>query len=192
MPANAGRLWHDERMLQLARAIVGVVSDLLSLLALFMRSSRAIRAENLVLRRQLARYIERGIKPRRVDHATRVSLALFTRLFDWRAAVVNVRPATIVRWHRQGWRIFWRLKCRAGRPPIPAELRSLIRRDGRREPVMGRGTAVAEFVADPERWGCCSLLLMRARLDSGQQDVELGAAERLVTGGHRGGRRFCE
>jgi hypothetical protein len=50
-------------MLQLARAIVGVVSDLLSLLALFMRSSGAIRAETLVLRRQLARYLERGIKP---------------------------------------------------------------------------------------------------------------------------------
>jgi hypothetical protein len=63
-------------MLQLARAIVGVVSDLLSLLALFMRSSGAIRAENLVLRRQLARYLERGIKPRRVDYATRVSRAL--------------------------------------------------------------------------------------------------------------------
>ena len=75
-------------MLQLARAIVGVVSDLLSLLALFVRSSGAIRAENLVLRRQLARYLERGIKPRRVDYATRVSLALFSRLFDWRDAVV--------------------------------------------------------------------------------------------------------
>jgi len=63
-----------------------------------------------------------------VDHATRVSLALFTRLFDWRDAVVNVRPATIVRWHRLGWRIFWHRKCRAGRPPIPPELRRLIRR----------------------------------------------------------------
>ena len=51
---------------------------------LFFRSSSSIRAENLVLRRQLARYIERGIKPRRVDHPTRVSLALFTRLCDWR------------------------------------------------------------------------------------------------------------
>src|SRR2546428_12209350 len=114
-------------MLQLARAIVGVASEVLSLVVSFLRSSRAVRAENLVLRRQLARYIERGIKPRRVDHATRVSLALFSRLFDWRDAVVIVRPSTIVRWHRLGWRIFWRRKCRAGRPAIPPELRSLIR-----------------------------------------------------------------
>jgi len=73
-PANAGRLWHDERILQWARAVVGIVSDVLTLGILFLRSSNAIRAENLVLRRQLARYIERGIKPRRVDHATRVTL----------------------------------------------------------------------------------------------------------------------
>ena len=112
----------------LARAIVWVASDVLRLIVSFLRSSSAIRAEDLVLRRQLARYIERGIRPRRVDHATRVSLALFSRLFDWRNAVVNVRPSTIVRWHRLGWRIFWRSKCRAGRPPIPPELRSLIRR----------------------------------------------------------------
>jgi hypothetical protein len=79
-------------MLQLARAIVEILSDILRLGDLFLRSSSAIRAENLVLRKQLASCIERGIKPRRVDHATRVSLALFTRVFDWRAAVVNVRP----------------------------------------------------------------------------------------------------
>src|SRR5258708_38107544 len=113
-------------MLQLARAIVWVASDLLRLVVSFLRSSSAIRAENLVLRKQLASYIERGIKPRRVDHATRVSLALFSRLFDWRDAVVIVRPSTIVRWHRLGWRIFWCGKCRVGRPPIPSELRSLI------------------------------------------------------------------
>ena len=81
-------------MLQLARAIVGVASEVLRLVVSFLRSSRAIRAENLVLRKQLASYIERGIKRRRVDHATRASLALFSRLFDWRDAVVIVRPST--------------------------------------------------------------------------------------------------
>ena len=68
---------------------------------------------------------------------TRVSLALFTRFFDWRNAVVNVRPATIVRWHRLGWGIVWRWKCRAGRPPIPLELRSLIRRMAAENPLWG-------------------------------------------------------
>jgi putative transposase len=145
-PANWGRLWHDERMLQLARAIVDVVSDVLRLLASFSRSSSAIRAENLVLRRQLARYIERGIEPQRVDYATRVSLALFSRLFDWRDAVVIVSPSTVVRWHRLGWRILWRCKCRAGRPPIPPELRSLNRRMAAENPLWGEERIANELL----------------------------------------------
>jgi len=133
-------------MLQLARSIVAVVWDVLRLVVSFLRSSRAIRAENLVLRKQLASYIERRIKPRRLDHATRVSLALVTRLFDWRHAVVNVQPATIVRWHRLGWRIFWRCKCRAGRPPLPAKLRQLIRRMAAENPLWGEERIANELL----------------------------------------------
>jgi putative transposase len=77
---------------------------------------RSVAAENLFLRRQLALYLERGAKPRRVDAATRVSLALLSRLFDWRDALVVVRPETLIRWHRAGWRLFWRVKSRPGRP----------------------------------------------------------------------------
>jgi hypothetical protein len=45
-------------------------------------------SENLFLRRQLALYIERGVKPRRIDPATRIFLTLLSRLFDWRGALV--------------------------------------------------------------------------------------------------------
>ena len=133
-------------MLPLARAFIGVASDVLRLVGSFLRSASDIRAENLVLRKQLASYIERGIKPRRMDHASRVSLALFTRMFDWRDAVVTVRPSTIVRWHRLGWRVFWRLKCRAGRPPIPEELRSLIRRMAAENPLWGEERIANELL----------------------------------------------
>src|SRR3979409_1495183 len=95
-------------MLALAETIVEVLADVLKLGALFFRASGAIRAENLVLRRQLAKYLERGIKPRRMDHASRVCLSVFSRLFSWRDAIVIVRPSTVVRWHRLGWaRVRW-------------------------------------------------------------------------------------
>jgi len=55
------------------------------------RSSQSIQAENLFLRRQLALYIERGVKPRRIDPATRIALTL--QLFDQRGALTIVRPA---------------------------------------------------------------------------------------------------
>ena len=99
--------------------------------------SAIIRAENLVLRGQLAKYVELGIKSRQMDEVTRVSLAFFTRLFEWHEAIVVVRPATIIRWHRMGWRPFWRWKCRLGRPQIPIELRALIRRMAQENPRWG-------------------------------------------------------
>ena len=70
-------------MVGLARMVLGLLSDFFSLSVLLLRTASEIRAENLVLRRQLAEYIERGIRPRPVDCATRVSLALFSRLFNW-------------------------------------------------------------------------------------------------------------
>jgi len=88
--------------------------------------------------RQLAMYVERGAKPRRPDLATRVSLVLLSKLFDWRASLVVVRPETLIRWHRAGFRLLWRLKSRAGRPAIPVELRQLIRRIAAENPLWGQ------------------------------------------------------
>ncbi len=122
------KLWHDERMVTLAQIAFRLIEDALRGVVLLFRSTVAVRAENLFLRRQLALYIERGVRPRRVDAAGRISLALLAKVFNWRSALVVVQPATMIRWHRAGWRLFWRLKSQSGRPPIPEELRALIRR----------------------------------------------------------------
>jgi hypothetical protein len=82
----------------------------------------------------------------RVDAATRVSLALLGRRFDWRGALVVVQPATMIRWHRAGWRLFWRMKSRAGRPPIPKELRELIRRMARENVSWGEEQIASELL----------------------------------------------
>jgi hypothetical protein len=55
-----------------------------------------LEAEILFLRRQLALYRERGVKPRQVDAATRVTLTFLSRWFDWRSALVIVRPETSI------------------------------------------------------------------------------------------------
>jgi putative transposase len=115
-------------MVTLLAVVVRLVEDALRWLVLLCRSTKSLEAENLFLRRQLALYIERGVKPRRLDVATRVSLVVLSKLFDWRNALVVVQPATLIRWHRAGWKLLWRVKSRRGRPPIPKELRALIRR----------------------------------------------------------------
>jgi len=69
-------------MVTLARIALRLIEDALRWVVLLFRSAESVHAENLFLRRQLALYIERGVRPHRVDAATRVSLALLARLFD--------------------------------------------------------------------------------------------------------------
>ena len=76
-----------------------LLADLVDLVRVSVRPRQAIAAENLVLRRQLALYKEeRGVKPRHLDAATRVSLAWRSRWCDWRSCLVIVRPETVIRW----------------------------------------------------------------------------------------------
>jgi hypothetical protein len=106
-----------------------------------MRSRAQLAAENLFLRKQLALYQERRAKPRRADDATRVVLAGLSRLLEWRQLLVIVKPETLIRWHRKGFRLFWRWKSRApGRPAIPVELQQLIVTMAAVESHVGRGT----------------------------------------------------
>jgi putative transposase len=92
-----------------------------------LRSHTHLAAENLFLRKQLALYVERQVKPRRADDATRMTLVALSWLVDWRRILTIVQPATLLRWHRQGFRLFWRWKSRPrGRPPVPADVQRLI------------------------------------------------------------------
>jgi putative transposase len=121
-----------------AAVVFSVLSDLIRGIGLAVRSQRSKEAEILFLRRQLALYVERGVRPRRIDVATRASLGLLSRLFEWRSALVVVRPQTLIRWHRAGFRQLWRWKSRPGRPRIPVELRQLIQRMARESPLWGQ------------------------------------------------------
>ena len=133
-------------MIAFACLVLRLLGDLIGLLVLTARLRRSIEAENLVLRRQLALFKERGVKPRRIDAATRLSLAWLSRLCDWRSCVIVVQPETIVRWHRAGWRLFWRCRSRPGRPPIPLELRQLIRRMATENPLWGEERIANELL----------------------------------------------
>jgi putative transposase len=126
--------------------VVGVVGDLIAWVGLALRPRKSLEAEILFLRRQLAQYVERGAKPRRIDPVTRVFLAVLSRFFDWRDALVVVRPETLMRWHRAGWRLFWRLKSRPGRPPIPKAVQALIRRMGSENPTWGEERIANELL----------------------------------------------
>jgi putative transposase len=111
----------------LFRTIFRLARDLASLMSSALRSRAQLAAENLFLRKQLALYLERQVKPRRADDATRITLVALSRFVEWRRLLTIVKPDTLIRWHRKGFRLFWRWKSRGpGRPPIPADLRQVI------------------------------------------------------------------
>jgi hypothetical protein len=66
------RVWHDRCVLRAVAIVVRVLSDLLGGVALTFRQRVSLEAEVLFLRRQLTLYVERRVKPRRLDAATRV------------------------------------------------------------------------------------------------------------------------
>ncbi len=133
-------------LVPLACTLLMLLMDAWRFLLLCLRPSPALAAENLFLRKQLALYEERQMKPCRPTHMTRMALAWLAHWFDWRHALVLVQPATLIRWHGQGFRLFWRWKSRSGRPPIPADLQALIRRMARENPTWGQERIANELL----------------------------------------------
>lgn len=96
----------------------------------FLRGRREQVIVEVALRQQLATYARQRSKPRLtpLDRAFWVALS---RLWPrWKEALVIVQPDTVVRWHRKGFRLYWRTlsKCGPGRPPISEEIQALMRR----------------------------------------------------------------
>jgi hypothetical protein len=110
-------------MLDLMKTVSTTVS-------VFFESRLELQMENAALRHQSI--ILRRTSPKRL-RLTRLDRRIFTSLHRlWPtvlASIVVVRPKTVVRWHRQGFRLYWRWKCggKGGRSKVPQELRELIR-----------------------------------------------------------------
>jgi len=94
-----------------------------------MRTRRNLAFENLLLRQQLTVLKNKGVRPQ-LTQADRFFWVFSSRIWSqWRDVLHIVRPETVVRWHRDGFRRYWALKSRErGRPPISPNIRGLIRR----------------------------------------------------------------
>jgi Integrase core domain len=99
----------------------------LQFMSVVARPRTGAAAEVLFLRKQLAYYQDHHIRPRRLTDVARLSVVLWSRLFDWKEALAIVTPATFVRWHRRGFRLYWRWKSRGSRPQLPKEIRLIAR-----------------------------------------------------------------
>jgi transposase InsO family protein len=104
------------------------------------KSRRRLEAENLFLRHQLNIALRRAPHRLRLRGSDRALFVLMTRLWPSLLDLSQVvKPETILRWHRSGFKAFWRWKSRnrVGRPKVDRELRDLIRRMSRENPLWG-------------------------------------------------------
>jgi putative transposase len=128
----------------LLNLITNLVADGLLFCRLLFRSRTALGTEVLFLRKQLAFYEERQVQPRRLNESARFSLILWSRLCNWKEALVIVKPETLISWHRKGFKLFWKWKSQAGRPRLPESIRKLIVQMAQENPTWGQAR-VAEL-----------------------------------------------
>ena len=103
-----------------------------------LNTQRDLAIENLALQQQLA--ILKHLHPRpRLTDADRLFWVVLSQIWSgWQGSLHIVQPGTVVRWHQQGFRYYWRWKSRRrGRPRIDPEIRDLIRRMCRANPLWG-------------------------------------------------------
>src|SRR3954466_4860086 len=95
------------RLAKMVRNLRTILSDGLSLFAAVSRRRKAVAAENLFLRKQLALFREREKKAMPTTPADRFVFSKLARFFDWRGALLILKPATLIGWHRHAFRLLW-------------------------------------------------------------------------------------
>jgi len=127
-----------------------LLSALLCTLRAAFLSHASLALENAALRQQLANYQRSRIRAR-LRTGDRIFWILLRRLWsDWDRALIVVKPETVITWHRQGFKLFWRRRStpgKVGRPRIPRRHIDFIRRISADHPEWGEDKIAEELAA---------------------------------------------
>ena len=125
-----------------------VLLSLISTLCFSFKSRAALQAEILALQHQIAVLQQASNKRARLPPMDRIFWVWLSRLWpDWRSSIKIVKPETVIAWHRKGFRLYWRWKSRRpGRPNTQREIRELIRKMSRANPLWGAPRIQSELL----------------------------------------------
>ena len=136
-----------------------------------LKSQRELALENVALRQQLA-VLHRNSKRPKLTNADRAFwVALFGLWPDWQNALILLKSETVIGWHRKGFKLYWS-RNRGGRPPIDAEIRTLIARPQTARPFRATIGTATTFQCFEERQAVSSRL--RSLRRSGDRDRPQG------------------
>jgi putative transposase len=127
---------------------MGIIQSVFLFLRAFIMGRAAAAFENLALRQQVAVF-KQSVKRPKLRPRDRVLWVVLSRLWpNWRSALAIVQPETVIKWHRKGFKLYWKWKSRTrkpGRPPIEPKIRNLIRRMSQENPICGAPRIVSEL-----------------------------------------------
>src|SRR5450756_339303 len=172
---------------------------ILCVLASLFKSKAKLEAEILVLRQQIN--VLRRRAPKRL-HLNNTDRFLFVWLYRWFPSVLGaiaiVKPETIIRWHRAGFRAYWRWRSRnhVGRPKVSAELRTLIGEMSRANPLWGAPHIHGEspelgFEVARSTVARCPWRIRKLRCDRHLEQTAAMVPPSVVIKDGMGGRRFA-
>jgi putative transposase len=126
--------------------VLAVVTAILGALRALLRPRASLVLENLALRQQLAILNRKAARPR-LQSVDRTFWTVLSQAWSrWADALLIVRPATIISWHRRGFARFWAYKSRrVGRPPLDASIVALIERMSSENPLWSRRRIASEL-----------------------------------------------
>src|SRR5215468_521479 len=134
------RTWSLHRLRQFLHLAFNTLHVVAVAVVTALKSRATLQLEHLALRHQLS-VLRRSVKRPKLTSADRLLWAWLCEVWiDWRSSLVIVKPETVIGWHREGFRLFWTWRVRHGQPGRPAmskEIRQLIRKMSRENPLWG-------------------------------------------------------
>ncbi|MCP4049426.1 MAG: hypothetical protein GY730_01790 [bacterium] len=110
------------------------------IMVLMVALNRYLIIENLALRQQLA-IMKHNAKRPKIRKRDRIFWIILSKFWNrWKSALVIVQPATVIRWHRKGFKLFWTFKSKKrgpGRPHLKPEIRKLVKKMAKENPLWG-------------------------------------------------------
>jgi putative transposase len=120
--------------------MIKILMDFATFFWIRLRLTSFLAAQNLALRQQLA-VLKRTNRRPKIKTMDRLFWVLLSMVWSpWRKSLIIVKPQTVIKWHRNGFKHFWRLKSKSrgqGRPQIYVEIRDLIRNIASANPRWG-------------------------------------------------------
>ena len=159
-----------------------MISSLVPALISAFKARRELALENVALRQQLA-VLRRSVKRPRLSNVDRVFWVLLRRIWtDWESVLVIVKPETVIRWHRCGFRRYWTWKSRRrrlGRPgaPVPLPASRVATLDGGSTGLFLKGRVLAQ---DAERTSTSAVEEIERRLASANNRYGVERATKLI------------